>query len=102
MSGQWAGSDRRERLPANWAELREAVMRRAGGRCEAIKSSGQRCPNGGRDCDHIQAGDDHSLSNLQWLCIWHHRAKSSAEGNDAQAVVRAKLRRPGRRHPGLR
>ena len=102
MGGQWSGSDRRDRLPVNWDELRSFVALRAGGRCEAVKSSGRRCPNAGTDCDHVQAGDDHALENLQWLCGWHHRAKTASEGHAAAAALRAKTKRPGRRHPGMR
>ena len=103
MPGQWAGSDRRDRLPHNWAELRAAVKARAGGQCEHIKAStGRRCPNPGTDCDHIQRGDDHTVSNLRWLCRWHHSRKSSAEGAEAMRTQRAKLTRPQPKHPGMR
>lgn len=101
MTG-WTDSNRRQRLPANWNALRDTVTKRAGGRCEAIKSSGRRCPNPGTDCDHIVAGDDHDPANLQLLCLWHHRAKSAAEGHAAAKANRDKLTRPQQKHPGLR
>lgn len=80
--------------------LRAAVIRRAGGICEETKHSrAGRCTNPGVDVDHIVPGDDHSLSNLRLLCRWHHKAKSSAEGN---AAKRRKPRRQPERHPGVR
>ena len=98
----WEGSDRRSRLPADWSEIVAAVKDRAGGRCEAVKTStGLRCSNPGTDCDHVVNGDDHALSNLQLLCRWHHRAKSSEEGHQAAADNRARAKRPKRPHPGL-
>ncbi len=103
MPGGWAASDRRERLPANWEALRRQVRIRSGGRCEVIKgSNSQRCTNPARDCDHILAGDDHRLQNLQDICVFHHRHKSSVEGNAAKAARVAAGKRPPERHPGLR
>lgn len=93
-------TDRRDRLPANWQQLRAAVRLRAGGRCEALDDYGQRCRERGTDCDHIIAGDDHSLAALQWLCRWHHARKSASEG--AAAAHRVTQKRPPERHPGLR
>jgi hypothetical protein len=101
MTGKWANSNRRARLPANWeTEIRPRVLHRAGGRCEHTLR-GQRCPHPATDVDHIHRGDDHRDSNLRALCDWHHRQKSSREGVDARATLKAKLRRPAERHPGL-
>lgn len=103
MSGGWKGSDRKQRLPADWPTLRMQVRIRSGGTCEVIRDSTKtRCTNPADDCDHIIPGDDHSLENLRDICRWHHKAKSSAEGNQAQAVIRQKAKRPPERHPGLR
>jgi 5-methylcytosine-specific restriction protein A len=101
MSGGWAGSDRKSRLPADWQQLRAAVRERSGGRCEVIKRNGKRCYDAATDCDHIIPGDDHSLANLRDICTWHHRRKSSREGNEAQAALRAMLRHPVEQHPGV-
>lgn len=103
MSGGWRGSGRRARLPDDWAWRREQVKARAGGRCE-YKIPGRnggrfRCDAPGTDCDHVERGDNHDLSNLAWLCKRHHSQKSSAEGNEAQAAIRAQSRRPPERHP---
>lgn len=97
MSGKWSSSTRRLRLPSNWQQLRAEVRERAGGRCEEIGDDGRRCRLAGRDCDHITRGDDHSLSNLQWLCPKHHAAKSAREG----AAAKPRERRPIEKHPGL-
>lgn len=99
----WQNSDRRARLPKNWHRLREQVRARAGGQCEQI-TNGQRCNAIGNECDHVQRGDNHSLSNLQWLCRPHHAAKSSAEGGSAPrrptAIARARAART-EPHPGM-
>ncbi|MFG3710904.1 HNH endonuclease [Micromonospora sp. NPDC047730] len=97
MSGKWAGSTRRRRLPPNWQQLRAEVRERAGGRCEHVGDDGRRCPLAGRDCDHVEAGDLHTLDNLQWLCPGHHSSKSGREG----AAARPRERRPVGKHPGL-
>lgn len=98
----WETSDRRSRLPADWARRRDWVRDRAGGRCEAVlRDTGERCPARGTDCDHVERGDDHRVENLQWLCSWHHKRKTADEARaELEALRRA--RRPRRpRHPGL-
>ena len=101
ISVPWASSDRKSRLPSNWTQLRTAVLKRCGGRCEVIKKSGKRCWDKATDVDHITAGDDHSMGNLQGLCTWHHARKSSQEGITARREKDAILRRPTEPHPGL-
>ena len=88
----WSSSDRRQRLPKDWPKRRAAVKRRAGGRCEAAVHVPE-CDGIGTDCDHIKAGDDHSLANLQWLSLPCHKAKTAAE--------RPSRKRPAEKHPGL-
>lgn len=96
----WETSDRRSRLPKNWAsELVPAVKRRAGGRCEWKLPSGTRCPRVGTDVDHVRSGDDHRLSNLRLLCEHHHDKKSAREGVWARA--KKKPTRKAERHPGM-
>lgn len=90
----WATSTRRHRLPSNWQTLRRQVKARAKGQCEWTEQ-GDRCTNPGTDCDHITPGDDHSLNNLQWLCRFHHKIKTSRE------TRRATNRKPTEPHPGL-
>ena len=74
--GEWRGSSRRSRLPDNWEALREKALRRDGNRC-------RQCGARANQVDHIRAGDDHSLANLQSLCSRCHASKSSAEGGRA-------------------
>ena len=100
----WASSDRHGRLPSNWKALRKQVQERAGGRCEWIED-GVRCNDPqANQCDHINAGDDHSLANLRWLCGPHHARKSSSEGRQAQLrakrEAKRKFARPVEEHPG--
>ena len=95
----WSGSTRRYRLPPNWNILREQTKVRAGNQCEATLNDGRRCPDQGTDCDHIVAGDNHELSNLQWLCRWHHNKKSAREGQKSSRRITEK--HPREKHPGL-
>ncbi len=96
----WAGSDRRERLPDDWGKICRLVRQRAGGRCEKRLPSLNRCPRPGTDVDHIIAGDDHRLTNLQLLCRFHHNQKSSREGLAARMTKKALGTRPKPPHPG--
>lgn len=101
---QWEGSDRRQRLPANWPTLRRRVLRRDGGRCTALDRAGARCAEPATDVDHIVAGDDHREANLTSLCGWHHQRKSSREGAAALAAKRRRIAKRFQRteaHPGL-
>lgn len=74
-------SKRSSRLPADWADLRAQVKARANGRCEALVHH-HLCNGTGAECDHIIAGDDHRLSNLQWLSRQCHQVKSIRENRD--------------------
>ncbi|MFJ1932632.1 HNH endonuclease [Kitasatospora sp. NPDC088160] len=101
----WATSDRRARLPADWPRIRFRVLVRDGHRCTAKDQYGDRCIEPATDVDHIRPGDDHREVNLQSLCGWHHRVKSSREGAAAKAARRRRNDRRFRRteeHPGLR
>jgi 5-methylcytosine-specific restriction protein A len=92
----WDGSTRRDRLPRNWNALRVKVLERAHYQCE-YRDNGKRCINPATDCDHIIAGDNHSLDNLQALCPLHHGHKSSVEGNNARKKKYSRRIEP---HPG--
>lgn len=101
---QWANSDRRDRLPKDWPQIRRRVLKRDGGRCTERNDYGQRCPELATDVDHVKPGDDHSLSNLRSLCSWHHNRKSGAEGAQARAAIRRRNGKKFKRtenHPGL-
>lgn len=95
----WDTSTRRTRLPRDWAKRRAKVKARAGGQCEWI-TDGTRCQRPGNECDHIINNDDHSLTNLQWLCAPHHKVKTQAEAKQASRSIRAAGLRAVERHPG--
>jgi 5-methylcytosine-specific restriction endonuclease McrA len=94
VSGGWKSSDRKSRLPGNWARLRAETLAKhpVCGLCGGRPST---------HCDHIQAKtDDHK--QLQGVCEPCHLRKSSAEGNAAQrANPKPGRKRPSERHPGL-
>lgn len=102
LSSGWRGSQRREELPPNWHQLREAVKRRAGGQCEHLEDS-LRCPNAGTDCDHALDRHDHRLSALQWLCADHHKMKTQREAIEGRRAAREAMRHSSAKtsHPGL-
>lgn len=103
MGKQWSDSTRKERLPDDWEQRRATVRDRAGGRCQATMRDGTRCTEPGTDCDHIVRGDNHALSNLQWICRWHHNKKTAREARDARSFTRVPpARKPREQHPGLR
>lgn len=90
----WAGSTRRRRLPSNWEAIRAKVKARAHGRCEALAHVPD-CDRIGTQCDHIKAGDDHSMRNLQWISAPCHAAKTRADNGGIRPV-----NRPPEPHPG--
>lgn len=106
MSGNFEGSDRKARLPKNWVGLTVQVKARAQNRCQWLGpdlpkgdgSRGRRCWKRGTEVDHKRRGDDHRLANLWLLCKGHHRAKTTREGNEAQAKPPAT--REQEQHPG--
>jgi len=97
----WSTSSRRSRLPGDWASLRMLVKERAGGRCEANHHA-LRCNGVGTDADHIKQGDNHDLSNLQWLSRPCHDAKTARETAARNRQTAALKRRPVEQHPGRR
>ena len=101
----WRGSDRRSRLPADWATRRRRVLRRDRYRCQHREpGTGQLCGMYATEVDHIDRGDDHAEENLQALCTDHHRSKSGREGAQAAQQKRRATRQKFRRtedHPGL-
>lgn len=87
----WNGSTRRSRLPKNWKSIRARVFRRDGYRCVIPLPNGVRCPGAAEECDHIFAGDNHDLANLQSLCHYHHSAKSGREGAAASQARKQQI-----------
>lgn len=99
MPGGWQGSNRRAQLPPDWASrIRPMVLERDGQQC-AIYDDGVRCTYRATDVDHIGDKNDHSPQNLRAICDWHHKKRSSAQGNAARKRIPEK-RRP-EPHPGL-
>lgn len=98
----WSTSGRRAHLPANWEAIRRRVLARDGHRCMAAMRDGSRCPATATDVDHIARGDDHTMTNLQSLCAWHHKRKTAAESGAARRRhPRDRRTRPSEAHPGL-
>ncbi len=90
----WRGSTRASRLPPGWKRLRQAVLERDGFVCQ-LRLPG--CTGLATQADHIVAGDDHSLANLQAACAHCNAAK-----NHRERPRPAPLRREPEAHPGLR
>jgi len=97
--GAWAGSTRKSRLPVDWERLRVVVLKRCGYRCEWVEGR-FRCHEPATDVDHITAGDDHGLENLQGLCRIHHLKKTTREALAAKLKIKALGRLPEEPQPG--
>lgn len=94
----WAGSDRAQRLPADWPQRKAAAWRRDGDICWWCGRGGAGPGQG--QIDHKTPGDDHSLANLAPIHpVPCHAQKTAAEGN--QARWRHREQRPSEKHPGL-
>lgn len=99
MSGGWGGSNRRERLPANWPALRAKQLKADGYRCTWRLPSGKRCPRPATEVDHkYEKVDDDS--NLQSLCADHHARKTSIAAHRFKAAQKRKRYREPEAHPG--
>lgn len=57
------------------------------------------CDGIGTECDHIERGDDHRLSNLQWLSGPCHHAKTLREAQAAVMDRKAWAMLPIEEHP---
>lgn len=90
----WETSTRRAQLPPDWEKRRQATKDRAGNRCES-KTHDPRCDGWGNECDHRTPGNDHDLTNLQWLNHWCHQAKTIAERPSTPSRKRAAPQHPG-------
>jgi hypothetical protein len=107
-NGQWRGSTRRGRLPADWPQRCTAVREIHGTSCYLCAH-----PNAS-DTDHVNRGDDHSLGNLRPICGARcprcadehrtpcHVVKSSREGGQAAQAARPKRARAPEQHPGMK
>ena len=100
----WQGSDRRDRLPPDWEKRRKRVLKRDNHECQVRMDNGTVCGDLATEVDHKRAGDNHEDWNLQAICSWHHKRKSSGEGGSALAAKRKQIDQRFRRtedHPGL-
>lgn len=98
MSG-WEGSDRKSRLPGDWAKRRAKQLAKDGHRCTWRLPSGARCPRPATDVDHIdEKTDDHD--RLQSLCATHHATKTALAAARFKREHRQKRFRPAEDHPG--
>lgn len=102
----WETSNRRSRLPPDWAATVRRILRRDGNRCTFRFPNGGRCPETTQlEVDHIEPSGSDEDWNLQVLCKRHHAMKTSREGSSALAAKRAAVSKKFRRsepHPGLR
>ncbi|MBF9135296.1 HNH endonuclease [Plantactinospora sp. S1510] len=92
----WEGSNRRGRLPDDWAWRCRETFRVHGTICHWCNAPGA------DEIDHVKRGDDHRLENLRPIHSWRtpqrcHVAKTAIEANAA----RVPLHRPKGKHPGL-
>ncbi len=82
-------------LPRGWAKTRARILKRDRRTCT-------QCGLPGREVDHVipahQGGGDDD-ANLTTLCYDCHKAKSSSEGGQAYAALRARRWRPKEAHP---
>lgn len=93
MAG-WNASDRKSRLPADWAQRRLRVLERDGWICQIGYTDV--CTLRATDCDHITASGPDDDWNLQAACQPCHLAKTARE----RPASRGLGRHPGEPHPG--
>ena len=99
LRNRWQTSNRRYRLPADWARRIAIVRARAHGRCQADHHASG-CDGIGTDCDHINPGDDNSLDNLQWLSHECHKAKTARESAQRNHEYKHEREHPVETNPG--
>lgn len=98
----WEGSDRRDRLPADWPARRAAQLELDGHRCRWRLRSGVRCPRRATEVDHIEEkADRHEVGkDLQSLCAHHHGLKTTAAAARFRRQKAQKRYRKPEEHPG--
>lgn len=107
-NGQWRGSTRRDRLPADWPQLCKLARELYGDWCYQCRHEKA------ADTDHVERGDDHRVQNLRPICGLAcpqcrdehrtpcHTVKSSREGGQAAQAAKPKRARAPEAHPGMR
>lgn len=92
------GSRRGGLLPPGWRKIRQAVIRRDGGRCVF-------CGAPGNHVDHIDPGGPHDLWNLRLLCQLHHMQRTAEQSHAARRAhgwtKPKREHRPKGKHPGI-
>lgn len=97
----------------DWSRRRQACLDAAGHRCEVRVDDrfgwqwptqlwigpDDRCNQRATDVDHRGSREDHD--DLQALCGTHHGQKTARESAAGRAAVRAKMKLPTERPPGL-
>jgi 5-methylcytosine-specific restriction endonuclease McrA len=93
----WAGSQRKDRLPANWySQIRPKVFARFGRTCHWCGRPGA------DDVDHLVPGDDHGIDNLRPIHSWRTPQRCHAYKSAAEGVAARRRDRPPEQHPALR
>lgn len=85
-------------LPKDWKKIRARILARDGHRC-TWTTEGKRCPEVATEVDHVLGRDNHDDTNLRSLCEWHHKRRTSAQGNAARKRVTQAY--PKEKHPGV-
>ena len=88
MSGKWANSTRRSRLPADWPKIRARILQRD----PLCRLAYDCCTGRSTEVDHVVRGDNHADHNLQGVCSECHKRKTQAE--------KPQRKRPPEQHPG--
>lgn len=110
VSGGWAGSGRRDRLPSWWpVTVRRIIARDPDCRCTGCPRCARSvvhpeqppyCFRASQEADHIVAGDNHKDDNLRGICRPCHAHKSSGEGIAAKAEKKRPTGFFDEKHPG--
>lgn len=95
-----ATSVRHGELPPDWPRIRRALKSRAKGICEHLSERGVRCKMFGSEAHHAGDRASFALADLLWLCKRHHGIVTARQGNEAQAAIKARGKRPVAPHPG--
>jgi len=93
-------------LPANWPDIRRAVLQRDpvcqwGSLPDDMAEPGL-CREPSVECDHTGASDDHRLEMLRGLCHHHHSIRSARQGAAAKNALASQRKRPKEPHPGYK
>lgn len=98
----WERSNRRGRLPGNWAAIRRLVLNRDGWSCQ-WRIGGRVCGKPANEVHHIvEAGfgaDDDRPENLIAICRVHHAQATVRHSAAMRSWRRLPAKEP--KHPGL-